>query len=281
MSSYYDGWAPYVPVAKRREQAAKQVAKMKKKGMNVSPIVIEGRSIAKTFWGKAWCDNLESYSDFENRLPRGRTYVRNGSVVHLDIGKGVINALVSGSSVYEVKITIHAIAKEKWKTVVANCAGSIGSMVELLQGKFSKSVMQVISHKNQGLFPSPREIKIKCSCPDYATLCKHASAALYGIGARLDSQPELLFALRQADHFELFNSAALPSSLDPSSNVQEGLDASELSDIFGIDIEGPEPVRATNKVQNQNESQINNHFPGVNLKSVRSKNRKTEKDNEQ
>lgn len=281
MSSYYHGWAPYVPVAKRREQAAKQVAKMKKKGMNVSPIVIEGRSIAKTFWGKAWCDNLESYSDFANRLPRGRTYVRNGSVVHLDIGKGVINALVSGSSVYEVKITIHAIAKEKWKTVVANCAGSIESMVELLQGKFSKSVMQVISHKNQGLFPSPREIKVKCSCPDYATLCKHASAALYGIGARLDSQPELLFALRQADHFELFNSAALPSSLDQSSNVQEGLDASELSDIFGIDIEGPEPVRATNKVQNQNESQINKHFPSVNLKSVRSKNRKTEKDNEQ
>lgn len=261
MSGYYDGWPPYVPVAKRREQAAKQVAKMKKKGMNVFPIVIEGRLIAKTFWGKAWCDNLESYSDFENRLPRGRTYVRNGSVVHLDIDKGVINALVSGSSLYEVKITINVIAQEKWKAVVTNCAGSIGSMVELLQGKFSKSVMQVISHKDQGLFPSPREIKVKCNCPDYATMCKHASAVLYGIGARLDSQPELLFVLRQANHFELLDSATVSANLDKSVKAQEGLDASELSAIFGIDIEGTESIKVTaNKLQKP-KSKLNQQGP--------------------
>ena len=249
MSRYYDEWPPYVPVAKRREQAAKQVAKMKKKGMNVLPIVIEGRAIANTFWGKAWCDNLKTYSDFENRLPRGRTYVRNGSVVHLDISKGEINALVSGSSMYDINITISAIAKEKWKRVVTNCAGSIGSMVELLQGKFSKSVMEIISHKDQGLFPSPREMKVKCNCFDDAKMCKHIAAVLYGIGARLDSQPELLFTLRQADHFELLNSATISSSLDKSSNIQEELDTSELSAIFGIDIDGSETIKTTNKLQ--------------------------------
>src|SRR5687768_8714328 len=126
MCSYYGGWAPYVSVSKRREQAAKQVAKMQKRGINITPIVIDGRTITKTFWGKAWCNNLESYSDFENRLPRGRTYVCNGSVIHLDIGKGEIIALVSGSSLYEVKVTISPITQEKWRTVVKSCSGSIG-----------------------------------------------------------------------------------------------------------------------------------------------------------
>src|SRR4051794_16812939 len=97
---------PYVPVAKRRAQAAREVQKRQKKGQTITPVVIEGRTIAKTFWGKAWCDNLESYSDYENRLPRGRTYVRNGSVVDLQIKQGKITALVSGSEMYEVAINI-------------------------------------------------------------------------------------------------------------------------------------------------------------------------------
>lgn len=247
MCSYYGGWAPYVPVAKRREQAAKQVAKLKKKGMSISPIVIDGRKITKTFWGKAWCDNLESYSDFANRLPRGRTYVRNGSVVHLDIGEGKINALVSGSSLYDVKVTISAITQEKWEAIVASCAGSIGSLVELLQGKFSKSVMQIISSKEQGLFPSPREIKINCSCPDYATMCKHVSAVLYGIGVRLDSQPELLFVLRQANHFELLARATASSNLDKSNATQEDLDISQLSALFDIDIDESANINISSK----------------------------------
>lgn len=249
MSGYYEGWPPYVPVAKRREQAAKQVARMKKKGMHVLPIVIQDRAIAKTFWGKAWCDNLKVYSDFENRLPRGRTYVRNGSVVHLEVGKGKISALVSGSSMYEVNITISSMAKEKWKSVVTNCAGSIGSLVELLQGKFSKSVMEIISHKEKGLFPSPREMKAKCNCFDDAKMCKHIAAVLYGVGARLDSQPELLFTLRQADHFELLNSATVTSKIDKSENAQKEMDISELSAIFGIDIDESATVKTTKKPQ--------------------------------
>lgn len=232
----YDYWPEYVPVAKRKEQAAKKVAQLKKKGHNIMPVVIEGRKIASTFWGKAWCENLESYSDYESRMPRGRTYVRNGSVIHLEIGSGDIKAMVSGSSIYEVNVTIKPVKKEKWDRVVTSCSGSIGSMVELLQGKFSKSVMEIIVEKDKGLFPSPEEIKVKCSCPDYASMCKHVAAVMYGVGARLDGQPELLFQLRQADHFELLNSANISSNLD-SDPAQNGMDTAGLSALFGIDIE--------------------------------------------
>src|SRR5512137_2481433 len=105
--SYWDyEWRPYVSMAERRARAAAEMAKLKKKGHQVAPVVLAGRTIASTFWGKAWCDNLEGYGDYENRLPRGRTYVRNGSVVDLQIAEAEITARVSGSSLYKVKVDI-------------------------------------------------------------------------------------------------------------------------------------------------------------------------------
>ena len=74
-----------------------RLSKLKKKGQSIAPVTIEGRVIARSFWGKSWCTNLERYSDYENRLPRGRTYVRNGSVVDLQIAKGAVAAMVAGS----------------------------------------------------------------------------------------------------------------------------------------------------------------------------------------
>ena len=141
MSRYDGGWARYVPVAERRRKAEREMAKLRKKGTVISPVTIEGKQIAATFWGKAWCDNLESYHDYENRLPRGRTYVRNGSVVDLQIAPHEVTARVSGSSVYSVKVTIAEVAKAQWKSICADCAGGIDSLVELLQGRFSKGVM--------------------------------------------------------------------------------------------------------------------------------------------
>lgn len=243
-SRYNSYWPRYVPVAERRATAAKEVAKLKKKGQEFNPVVISGRQIAHTFWGKAWCDNLESYSDYENRLPRGRTYVRNGSVLDLQVKKGEINALVSGSSIYKVHITISPTPEKKWKTIVSTCAGKIDSLIELLQGKFSKSVMETIASKQSGLFPHPEEIKLKCSCPDYATLCKHVAATLYGVGARLDEKPEELFVLRHSDHHELIQAAETIGTLKPKTkSTQKTLDDTELSNIFGIDLgESIKPV---------------------------------------
>src|SRR4051812_11920327 len=241
------GFRPYVPVAKRREQAARELAKRRKMGDNVSPVVIEGRTIAKTFWGKAWCENLEAYSDYANRLPRGRTYVRNGSVVHLEIKPGKITALVSGSELYTVEITISALPHAQWKCVKDRCAGQIGSLVELLQGKLSKSVMEVVTQHGGGLFPKPAEIEMKCSCPDWAGMCKHVAAVMYGIGARLDQKPELLFLLRKVDHLELIEGAvdAGPVSEAGKPKGKKTIAAGELADLFGIEMaEADTPAEA-------------------------------------
>jgi len=237
MSRYNDNyWPPYVPVAERRRRAEQKVAKLKKTGQQVSPIEIEGRKIAKTFWGDAWCKNLEAYSDFVNRLPRGRTYVRNGSVIDLQLRAGGVCALVSGSELYTVDISIKPLPKQQWAEITKQCAGQIGSLVELLRGSISKGVMEIVTRKGEGLFPSPREIKLSCSCPDWATMCKHVAATLYGVGARLDHQPELLFTLRGVDPAELVEAAmAQPTrtSRKPKGRV---LDTDKLSSIFGVDI---------------------------------------------
>jgi uncharacterized Zn finger protein len=233
----YDGWGwpPYVPVAERRRKAEKAAAKLVKKGQKIFPVKIDGRILAKTFWGKAWCGHLESFSDYENRLPRGRTYVRNGSVVHLAVDQGKIEALVQGSSLYKVKIDIRTLDPKKWARILKNCSGQIDSVIELLQGRFSSGVMKTMIDQHNGLFPSPREIALKCSCPDWADMCKHVAAVLYGVGNRLDHEPELLFKLRRVDHTELIRKVSIktPASRSAKSKI---IKDGDLSEIFGIDI---------------------------------------------
>lgn len=242
---YYEwGWRPYVSVAERRRKASREVEKRRKKGQTISPVEIEGRKITRTFWGNAWCENLERYSDYANRLPRGRTYVRNGSVVDLQIGPGEIKALVSGSDLYQVTLKIAPVAKARWKAICKDCAGGIDSLVELLQGRLSKGVMERICRPETGLFPAPQEIKLDCSCPDWASMCKHVAAVLYGVGARLDKQPELLFRLREVDEKELIAQAATAAPLTQAAAPSEKvLESEDLSAIFGLDMaNGDQPV---------------------------------------
>ena len=241
---FYYGFKPYVSVAQRRRDAQREIAKKRKNGLIVLPIVIDGRVIAKTFWGKAWCENLESYSDFENRLPRGRTYVRNGSVVHLEIQHGKISALVSGSELYAVEITISSLPEPHWKRIKSQCAGKIGSLVELLQARLSTSVMDIVTERGEGLFPKPAEIKMKCSCPDWAGMCKHVAAVMYGVGARLDDKPELLFLLRKVDHLELIAAAvdSAPVAKATKSRGKKTIAAGDLAGVFGIEMAEAEPL---------------------------------------
>ncbi len=239
---YYGQWAPYVTVAERRRKAAKKMAALKKSGREVYPVQIEGRTIARTFWGKAWCDHLEAYSDFENRLPRGRTYVRNGSVLDLQIAPGEVTALVNGSSIYTVRIGITALPQARWKTLIQQCSGEIHSVIELLQGKISVAIMKRMTCKNQGLFPSPQQIFMQCSCPDSAVMCKHVAAVLYGVGARLDEHPEYFFQLRKVDHLELIAATVSIQTARPSKKSAKILQSSDLSGLFGIDLEN-QPVK--------------------------------------
>ena len=234
--SYEDRY-PYVSVARRRAQAAHRITKLKRAGREVSPVEIARRTIAATFWGDAWCRNLESYSDYANRLPRGRTYVRNGSVIDLQIEAGRVRALVSGSDIYDVDIRIKPLARRRWTGIKGQCAGRIDSLVELLQGSISTSVMEVVTRRGEGLFPAPREISLRCSCPDWATMCKHVAATLYGVGARLDHMPELLFTLRGVDPAEMVEAAVDRPPPGVRSGRGRVLESTELSSVFGIDID--------------------------------------------
>ena len=247
MSRYYGGWAPYVPVAERRRKAERALEKRRKAGQATAPVSIAGHAMATTFWGRAWCDNMESYHDYESRLPRGRTYVRNGSVIDLQIAPGRVVAVVSGSEIYDVTVTIKETPKTQWRSICADCAGGIDSLVELLQGRFSKGVMERLCRQQGGLFPRPSDIRFSCSCPDHALMCKHVAAVLYGVGARLDLQPELLFRLRAVDETDLVAGADAALPLSRQAPVAgRVLQTDDISALFGLDMAVPE-VQATEK----------------------------------
>ena len=244
----------YVSAATKRALAAHALAKLAKKtGRKPEPIVAQRRrALTTTFWGTAWCDNLERYADFANRLPRGRTYVRNGSVVDLVIGKGKVEARVSGSELYETIIRITPMAKTRWRRVVNRCTGKIGSLVGLLRGELSADVLTVLAHAKEGLFPEPREMAFDCSCPDAADMCKHVAAVLYGVGVRLDASPALFFTLREVDQAELLSSATAGAVSRTRGTVGKRIAADKLAHVFGIELEddrsaAPRPAPKTRR----------------------------------
>jgi uncharacterized Zn finger protein len=234
----YRGFPRYVSTAARRRTAERELEKLAKKGRRQpAPIVIEGRKIATTFWGDAWCKNLERYSDFANRLGRGRSYVRNGLVIDLRIDPGIVTARVSGTDLYTVKMTVAAVPTTRWRAICRDSAGAIDSVIELLQGQLSKNVMARLCEKGTGLFPAPAEIKMTCSCPDAAIMCKHVAATLYGVGARLDREPALLFTLRRVNKEDLV-SRAVGADLARRRPKQprKTIDEAALGEVFGLDI---------------------------------------------
>jgi uncharacterized Zn finger protein len=229
-------WAPYVPVAKRREKAAKKMQQLKKKGQSIQPITIQGRTITRTFWGKAWCSHIESFSDYDNRLPRGRTYVRSGSVCHLEINEGQVKAMVSGSSLYHISIGIKPLVLEKWLTLKNTCMGKISSLLDLLSGKLSTGVMDVVCHPQNGLFPLSHDLTFDCSCPDWASMCKHVAAVLYGVGSRLDADPAQLFKLRGVNFEELIDvNQAVLEVTSTQSGRRKRLEDNAFTDLFNFE----------------------------------------------
>ncbi len=235
--SWYS-FRPYVSVAERRrkgEAAAKKLAK--KSGRTLSPVNLASKKIATTFWGKAWCDNLESYSDYANRLPRGRSYVRNGSVIDLQITRGKVEALVQGSELYKIAIGFSALAPKRWTEFKKRSAGKVVNLLDLLQGRLSKDILADLTAQGTGLFPAPKEIDLDCSCPDWADMCKHVAAALYGVGARLDEQPELFFTLRGVDMQELVTAASVSATAPVATTTDADMTGAELTEIFGVEME--------------------------------------------
>ncbi|MSU63534.1 MAG: hypothetical protein EXS31_14245 [Pedosphaera sp.] len=245
--SWYQ-FKPYVPVAERRRKAATAAKKIAaKSGRALAPVNLATQKIATTFWGKAWCDNLEAYSDYSNRLPRGRTYVRNGSVIDLQITTGKVVALVQGSSLYKIAIEFSPLAPKRWKEFKTRSAGKVTNLLDLLQGRLSKEILADITAQDAGLFPAPKEIELDCSCPDWADMCKHVAAVLYGVGARLDEKPELFFTLRGVDMQELITAASASATTPIMAGTAGGtsLEGADLTEIFGVELEAAEAVPST------------------------------------
>lgn len=275
------GYRDYVPVGQKlanANQYAREVAS--KSGREPSPVKSAGRTITKTFWGTAWCDNLKAYSDYSNRLPRGATYLRNGSVVDLVITPGAVEAIVAGSDPYEIEIQIEKLPKAEWTRLKEDCSASIDSLLDLLAGKFSKGVMARLTQKTGGLFPSPKQISMSCSCPDYSSCCKHLAAVMYGIGCRLDTQPELLFVLRGVDHTELISEAVAEGNLDReltdgSDNSLAGVD---LGALFGIELEQPSaPVTTAAAAKRPRKATVKKAVKGVSAKKTETDKKSTKK----
>jgi len=240
---YY--YPPYVSVAQKKARAEKKRNALRKKNPKIQPVIIEGRTLAKTWWGKSWNRNLEQYADYANRIGRGRSYVRHEAILDLQITPGTITALVAGSAgpPYRVTITIQPIPKKQWRHIQAQCKDQMDSLKQLLAGQFPKTLEAVFTQKGKGLFPAPEEISLDCSCPDWAVMCKHVAAVLYGVGARLDHDPSLFFVLRKADVKDLVSETVnagkkelLTRSGQKSSRIME--DQADLSGLFGIDLDG-------------------------------------------
>lgn len=234
------GFPKYVPVAEKKAKAQAQLEKLKKKQPNLAPVTISGNKLAKTWWGVSWNKNLEAYADYANRIGRGRSYVRHGSVLDLVIEEGKVRALVHGSGrkPYEVTVQIKPIPAKNWQTITEKCGHSIDSLEELAAGKFPKELSSLFTLKGDGLFPTPKEIQLECSCPDWAVMCKHVAAALYGVGARLDEDPTLFFTLRSAPYEELLKEAVqnrlemLLENADKHS--ARAIDDDQIHDLFGL-----------------------------------------------
>ena len=246
-------WWSYEDVQEQKERLQREIAKRKKRGEKFEPLPAPAgqKKLCTTFWGQAWCRNLESYQQYESRLPRGRSYLRQGKVYNLEVEPGKLTAVVAGSELYDTSILIQPLPKKQWKQMVEQGSGQVGSMLDLLAGKLGDGLMRILTDPKDGLFPKPKEIRFDCSCPDHADMCKHVSAVLYGVGVMLDTKPEMLFTLRGVDQAELLSNASCAAITDLSADSGD-LAGADLSAIFGIDlttdailpvIEEPKPAK--------------------------------------
>jgi len=276
----YGYYPRYVSVAEKRDRAKKKIRQLRKKNPDIQPIILEGQALAASWWGKAWNKNLERYADYSNRIGRGRSYVRHGAVVDLQIKPGLVTALVVGTrqAPYRVNITIKKIKPANWRRIVAQCQADLSSLPDLLAGKFPKKLQEVFMIQGQGLFPTPEEISFDCSCPDWADMCKHVAATLYGVGARLDEDPALFFTLRSVEMQELV-SRAVQDRTDAiiSAKAQVGdrvIADDQLADLFGIEFDEVAPEKKEHSGKTAPRKRSSTSKKSIPKKSIRKQRKK-------
>lgn len=241
MSRGFNDFSRYsqISIEELKERASSSITKAGKKGKNYEPVQVSGRKICQHWWGQAWCENLEQYADYASRIDRGKRYVRSGAVVDLQIQNGKIEAKVQGSqrAPYKVEIMISPLSKERCQEIEEKCGKRIANMESLIQGDFPDEMKELFIGE-KGLFPTPREIYFHCSCPDWAVMCKHVAAAMYGIGVKVDQNPFYFFRLRGID-VESFIRVAVANKVEsmlanaelPSKRI---LETEDVTDLFGV-----------------------------------------------
>ncbi len=231
------GWSQEA-AHEQKEHLQRQIDRRLKRGETLQVLTAPSGSkkLCTTFWGQAWCRNLEAYQVYDARLPRGRSCLRQGKLFNLDISAGRISALVAGADLYEASVHIQPLSQERWQEITHAATSRAPSMLDLLAGRLGDDLMQLLTDPEHGLFPSPKEIRFDCSCPDYADLCEHTAAVLYGTGLKLDADPALLFTLRQVAPAALLAStgSTVASALPDTGGDLSG---SDLSALFGIDLQ--------------------------------------------
>ena len=238
-TNYQQFSQPAVEDLRRKAQASVQAAR--KKGQTYEPAAPhgKGRQICESWWGQAWCANLEQYADYASRLERGRRYFRSGTVVDLKIRGGRVEARVQGSRKvpYKVDIRISPLSEEKCQAIIERCGRKIRTIDKLINGEFPEELKDLFTGEN-GLFPTPAEISFICSCPDWAIMCKHVAAAMYGIGVRLDENPFFFFYLRGID-VDRFIDVTLENKVESmlanaDTESDRILQDADLTGLFGV-----------------------------------------------
>jgi len=230
-------WYQSEEAAQVRESVEREIVRRRERGELFEPLVApkSSKKLVQTFWGRAWCRHLESYSDYEHRLPRGRSYLRQGNVYNLAIEAGLVTAVVAGAMIYEVQVRVAPLEAHDWEGLKETCAGRVASLLDLLEGRLDEGLMQAMCGSDAGLFPEPAGIRMSCNCPDWADMCKHIAAVLYGIGVKFDADPALFFRLRGVDPTELLASSA-GEVLSAVPQIEPELDGVDLGALFGIDL---------------------------------------------
>ncbi len=243
-------WGSKEDAEEQKAKIERDLNRRRQRGEALEPLAApSGKTkLSQTFWGQAWGRHLATYEEYAMRLPRGRSYLRQGHVYGLKIEPGLASAVVTGAEVYETRIHITPLSATRWASIVEACSGKVGSMMDLLAGKLGEDLLRVFADPEEGLFPSPREIRFDCTCPDYADMCKHAAAVLYGVGLRLDAEPQLLFTLRKVHQEDLLADAQRDAlnQLHSEANATT-LEGTDLSALFGIDLADDSGLRDQGK----------------------------------
>jgi uncharacterized Zn finger protein len=153
---------------------------------------------ASSWWAQRWIRVLEKFG-WSARLNRGRSYARSGNVLEIDVQPGLVRAKVQGSrkQPYRVEIGLKPISRGDWNKVFALLRRKAIYAARLLSGEMPRDIEEIFKAAGVPLFPqSGEDLLMSCTCPDWASPCKHVAAAYYVLGSEFDRDPFLLFQLR-------------------------------------------------------------------------------------